>query len=223
VSCGPALSAFSFLMRAHIDLKSVERVQNRLIECESALVSRFQGGDEAAFEEIIDTYSEYLHRFIYRYVKDAGDAEDILYHTFVKAWRGRESYRAEARFRTWLYIIAKNLCLDNTRKQERHPADFAAKWNESNEETIFDAAENLYQINPAEYVVRDEDVLIVRHAIDKLPPNLKSALILFSLEDISQKETAQILECSGKTVETRVYRAKKLLRKKLERLWEDYK
>jgi len=169
-------------------------------------------------EEIIAAYQGALYGFIYRYVNDRSEAEDILSHTFVKAWQSRERYRPKARFQTWLYTIAGNLCRDHARRQKRHPADYAAKWGEFDEETDSGHAEGPTSVDPAEEAARREEAATLRRAIDELPHDLKGALILFSLEGYSQEEAATRLGCTPKAIETRVYRAKKRLRALLGRM-----
>lgn len=183
---------------------------------EPVLIARFKAGEEAALEQIISTYKGALYGYIYRFVNDASEAEDILSLTFVKAWNGRDRYEPRARFQTWLYTIAGNLCRDHARKQKRHPADFAAKWTEFDEAATPDLRVGPAAENPAENAARREDATALRHAIDELPHDLKTALVLFSLEGYSQEEAALRAGCTSKAIETRVYRAKKRLRGRLK-------
>jgi len=181
-----------------------------------ALITRFKKGDEGALEELISRYKHGLFRFIYRYVGDTFEADGILSHTFVKAWENRERYhRSKAQFQTWLYAIAVNLCRDHARKQRRHPADYASQCFELDEresrETI-DTAED-----PANDASKREERDLLRMAIDELPHELKSAVVLHCLEGHSQEKVAQFLGCSVKAIETRIYRAKQQLRARLER------
>lgn len=181
-------------------------------EIDKGLISRFQNGDEAAFEAIITEHKGLLFRFIYRYVRDAGDAEDLLSRTFVNAWRHRASYRPKAQFKTWLFAIATNLCRDHARRVKRRPADFAKTWEENEIEPAATGDP------PAEAAVRGEESAMLHAAIDELPHDLKSAVVLFCIEGHTQEEAAQLLGCTPKAIETRVYRAKKRLRGLLRKL-----
>ena len=102
--------------------------------------------------------------------------------------------------------------------EKRHPADFAARWSEFDEDADFDRVDAPPPNDPAENVARNEDLAFLRLAIDELPHDLKSALLLFALEGHSQEEAASLLGCSAKAVETRVYRARKRLRQRLQQL-----
>jgi RNA polymerase sigma factor (sigma-70 family) len=183
------------------------------------LIEGLQDGNDAALNEIMDRYREPLFAFIFRHVGNATDAADLLEETFVKVYLNRNRYQPTAKFRTWLYTIATNLCRDWARRRKRKPAIPVA---EIYENQIIQGCESdrllPNQSSPVNEVQEAEEAIVLHAAIASLPPDLKSAIILFSLEGHSQHEAAEILGCSAKAVETRVYRAKKLLKVRLEEL-----
>ena len=180
-----------------------------------ALISRFQAGEESALETLIESHKVSLNRFIFRYVHDAAEVEDILYQTFVRAWQSRSRYRPTAKFQTWLFTIASNLCRDSARKKRRRPGDFAATSKDFDEELDSVKADISKDPTPAETAEISEEVSMLKIAIHELPHKLKNALILFSIEGYSQIEAGEMLGCSPKAVENRVRRAREILHKKL--------
>ncbi len=181
------------------------------------LITRFSAGDEEALRALITEHKESLYRFIYRYVLDRGESDDLVSMVFIRAWNNRVRYRpGKALFSTWLFTIATNLCRDHARKKKRHPADFAAGNSDGDELLLRQASAELSD-SSAEIVAGREEMRNLQKTISKLPHSLHTALILHSIEGYSQSETAKILGCSVKTVEMRIYRARKLLRQKLDR------
>lgn len=175
------------------------------------LISRFSSGDEDALRTLISRHKKSLYRFIYRYVRDRGESDELVSQVFIRAWNNRTGYRpGRALFSTWLFSIATNLCRDHARKKKRHPADFAA--------TRGDGDDFLLKQIPSPEIAADKEVMLnLQQTISGLPHKLQSALILHTLEGHSQKDVAQILGCTVKTVETRIYRARKLLRQQMEK------
>lgn len=180
------------------------------------LVARFSAGDEEALRELISLHKTPLYRFIYRYVLDRGESDDLVSQVFIRAWNNRPGYKpGKAQFSTWLFTIAMNLCRDHARKKKRHPADFAAGSSDGNE-FLLTQSKGGHESSSAEIATGRDDLRNLQKAISQLPHALHTALILHSIEGYSQNETAKILGCSVKTVEMRIYRARKLLRQKLD-------
>ncbi|MFT5469054.1 MAG: RNA polymerase sigma factor (sigma-70 family) [Verrucomicrobiales bacterium] len=185
-------------------------------EKEAALVKRFQSGDEDSLKGIIREHQGPIFSYIYRQVRDETEAADILSQTFVKAWRSRDRYKPRAKFKTWLFKIASNLCHDWGRRRKRHPADFAAMQtdietlNEAQTEQLTDES------NSADQTMLREESQLLRVAIDELPRDLREAIALCHLEGHSHREAGQLLGCSLKTVEMRLYRARQRLKVTLQ-------
>ncbi len=188
-------------------------------EIDRSLIRRLQDGDELALNEIMLRYQKVLHSYAYRFVGDVDEAADLVQETFVRVYMKRSKYKPKGKFRTWLYTITGNLCRDWIRSRKRRPLHYV--------EQIFDTQllgnSDLDQMrkpnqDPAQLMMADEKSKRTMQAVDSLPVDLKQALILFSLEGNSQEETSILLGCSVKAVETRVYRAKKQIKKYLENL-----
>jgi RNA polymerase sigma-70 factor (ECF subfamily) len=176
------------------------------------LVRALQGGDEDALTELIQKYQQPLFRFICRYLGDEETARDILQETFVRLYFNARKFKPRAKFSTWLHAIAANLCRDQSRSKQYRKARATISFEEFGQDEIrvSDTA-----ARPDDALVNAEKLAALQAAISELPHKLKTALILFCLEDRSQAECADLLGVSIKTVETRVYRARKVLQQKL--------
>ncbi len=176
------------------------------------LVHRIVAGEKTALNSLMEKYQEMVYFFILRYIHDESLAYDLTQETFVKVYTKAASYNNNYRFKTWLYQIALNLCRDHSRKHA-----FKTFFSLSNPKQHKDVINSVTDKRSVEkdYELSSE-VEILREAIVELPHKLKTALILFSLEEKNQSECADILGVSKKTVETRVYRAKKILEKNLK-------
>lgn len=182
------------------------------------LLEAVQQGDESALRELMARYGESVFHFAWRYVRNESVAADIAEETFVKVYFKSSSFRPRAKVSTWVFAIAANLCRDHHRRESRRKIFplFGFRGNsDSNNE--FELAARIADVssNAEQVILNRENEALVAAAVDRLPPKLKGAFILFALEGRSQRECADILGVSSKTVETRVYRARQQLREQL--------
>jgi len=176
------------------------------------MVRALQAGDESALNELIRKYQGPLFRFICRYIGDEETARDILQETFVRVYFGIQRFRPRAKFVTWLYSIALNLCRDYARSKHRRQSYATESLDARNAHRDVPAADR----GPAADVESRERLANLQKAIEELPHDLRTTLLLFAVEGRSQQECAELLGISVKAVETRVYRARKILEKKFE-------
>ncbi len=186
------------------------------------LVRALQAGQESALGELIQRHEGGIFRFCYRSVLDAEDAADFTQETFVRAYFKIGQFRPGAKFSVWLYRIALNLLRDHARSRAAGVAERTVTLVENGART--DRHEGGTEatattLDPAGTLVDKEERLAVEAAIQELPADLKEAFILTVLEGHSQRESGEMLGASPKAVETRVYRARKLLAAKLRAIW----
>ncbi len=173
-------------------------------------------GVEPALNEIMRRYKHKLFAFISRYVKDEDAAYDIVQETFIKVHFKADSYNPSYKFSTWLYQIAINLCRDWGRKQKiRQVFSLDAKVNEDEGDSSYHDILPDPNSNVEDLTDLRQNLATLDKEIQKLPHKLKTALILFAIEENSQEKCAEILGVSTKTVETRIYRARKILAEKV--------
>jgi RNA polymerase sigma factor (sigma-70 family) len=177
------------------------------------LLQVLQAGRDSALEELIARHREPLFRFAYRYLRDETAAADVVQETFVRVYFKAPRFEPRSSVKTWVYTIALNLCRDFARGRSRRAGDLRLD-AETEQGGPANAPADQAPL-PSEQSERSDRFAVLRQAIDLLPHKLKAALVLFSLEERSQNEVAELLETTPKTVELRVYHAKKKLRELL--------
>jgi RNA polymerase sigma-70 factor (ECF subfamily) len=180
------------------------------------LAGRARDGDESAYEELIDRYRAGVHSFIHRSVGDAGTAADLAQEVFVRAWFALDRVTPKARFSTWLFQIAVNLCRDHAKSK----AGRQARANESLVRRSDDGAE-IERDLPHPGVTPDADarfnelVAALDAAVARLPHDLRAAFVLGVIEGRPHKEVAAIVRATPKAVEIRIRRARQQLAESL--------
>ena len=169
------------------------------------LVQALQAGDESALNKLIRKYQEPLFWFIWRYTGDEETARDLLQETFVRLYFGIRRFKPHAKFATWLYSIAMNLCRDYARSKQRRQSYVTESLDAG------DLHREVADRGAAADVESHERLEALEKAIKELPHDLRTALLLFAVEGRSQQECAELLGVSAKAVEARVYRARKRL------------
>ncbi len=172
------------------------------------LMEAVRDGDLTALEELVTRHQEGAWRLAYRFLGDAGDAQDMVQEAFLRLLGAAGRYRASAAFRTYFYRILSRLCLDHARK--RRPV----LMNSLPE--VPDAA-----ATPAERVLRTEREEAVRRALDGLPPRDRMAVVLRYFMGSSAAEMGEVLGTSAKGVERLLSRSRARLRSPLRHLMEE--
>ncbi|MEO8351739.1 MAG: sigma-70 family RNA polymerase sigma factor [Chthoniobacteraceae bacterium] len=169
------------------------------------------GGDDLALNAIIGRWQKPVVAFIQRYTGSPEDALDLAQETFVRVYESRARYQPTAKFSTWLFTIASNLCRNDARWRARHPTvplDGATAGDASDLGSKLPAPGD----SPADTAERNDLASAVREAVQSLPHDLRTAVLLFEYQDQGYEEIAGALGCSPKAVEMRLYRARKILR-----------
>jgi RNA polymerase sigma-70 factor (ECF subfamily) len=170
---------------------------------EQALIDASCRGDADAFARLVARYQRMIHALTYRMSGSETDASDLAQETFVQAWRRLATFRREARFSSWLYRIAVNLCLNWKARQARE-ALFREEW--SNAAVVADSGG------------ADRRAAQVREALLKLPAKQRAAVVLTVYDGLKHDEAAQVLGCSEATVSWRVFAAKAKLKRWLQKM-----
>jgi len=176
-------------------------------------MARLVAGHDGALNSIMERHGERLFHYLLRQVNNELDAADLAQETFVRVFQNRTRFKPEQRFATLLYAIATNLLRDRFRWIKRHPEVSLEKPNDAGatlEDTLPDVT-----ASPGELAERRERAEEVRRAVQALPEELRTPLILFEYEGLSHAEIGAVLGCSAKAVEVRLYRARGQLRKQL--------
>jgi RNA polymerase sigma-70 factor (ECF subfamily) len=178
-------------------------------------MERLIAGHDAALNDLMERHATAVFRFLCGVVGNEDDANDLAQETFARVFRARASFQTSEKFSSWLYTIAANLARNHFRWRARHP-------NVSLESTADDPGQTLGNVLPAdepspgEQTATAERAMIVRSEVSRLPEDLREAIVLCEWEECSMAEAATILGTTSKAIESRLYRARKLLRERLK-------
>jgi RNA polymerase sigma-70 factor (ECF subfamily) len=176
------------------------------------LVEQYLAGDENALKLLIKNNLRSVYNFVYQYLSDKEDADDVTQETFVKVWLNIKKFVPKKSFRAWLFRIAKNTALDYIKR--KRPASFSSLKKENDdiglEERIADAAPF-----PDELVRRADNAGILNRAVEKLSTPYRLVLFLYYYDGLNFREIAEALDEPLHTVKSRHRRALSLLRKNL--------
>jgi RNA polymerase sigma-70 factor (ECF subfamily) len=177
------------------------------------LVARSRSGDVDSFNQLIVRWERPIYALAYRVLGREEDARDVCQDTFLRAYRALPGFKGQAKFSSWLYRIALNLCRDWIRRQQRAPT--------SQMPEDADAAELLTETGPIEsiedLVARRELSAIVGEAMRTLSEEQRTAIILKEYHGMTFQEIADMQGCPLSTVKTRLYQGLAQVRRQLER------
>jgi RNA polymerase sigma-70 factor (ECF subfamily) len=183
---------------------------------DAQLVRRVQKGEKGAFDLLVLKYQHKIVSLVMRYVRDMDLALDITQEAFLKAYRALPRFRGESAFYTWLYRIAVNTAKNHLAAQRRRPMDVELDLQDPEQ---YDLHANLKDIATPESVSMSNELKeTVMKAIESLPDDLRTAIVLRELDGMSYEEIAQTMECPVGTVRSRIFRARDAIGKKIEGL-----
>ena len=179
-------------------------------EIDQQLVERVQRGDKAAFDLLVIKYQRKIFRLLSRLIRDSAEIEDVAQEAFVKAYRALPNFRGDSAFYTWLYRIAINTAKNYLVSQGRRaPTSTAADVEDAE---TFDDGDHLRDLNtPDSMLVTKQVGEAVNRAIDQLPEDLRTAIVLRELEGLSYEEIAESMQCPIGTVRSRIFRAREAI------------
>jgi RNA polymerase sigma-70 factor (ECF subfamily) len=180
------------------------------------LMTRVAGGDEYAFQLLVNRHQTSVLNLVYRFMGDRSQSEDLAQEVFLRVWRAAKGYEQRAKFTTWIYSIVAHLCFNELKASRRR------KWLEffqpranpqTHEEEYFPNASP----NPEDLLLAGERSRQITDTLQSLPEKQRIALILKRYDDLSYEEISRVLGCSVSAVESLLVRAKHTLQKKLEK------
>ena len=183
---------------------------------DQADMERLAAGHDVALNDLMERHSTPVFHFLCRMLGNEEDAVDLAQETFVRVYRARESFRSNSKFTTWHYTIAANLARNHFRWRARHPNVSLEASSGATEESLGSTLPSNEPV-PSDQALAAERAAAVRAAVNRLPDDLRDAIVLCEWEEHSLAEAAAILDTTPKAVESRLYRARKSLRKELER------
>lgn len=183
-------------------------------DADAELVARVQRGDKQAFNLLVIKYQRKILRLLSRMIRDPADLEDVAQEAFIKAYRALPQFRGESAFYTWLYRIAINTARNWLSSVGKRPS--APNAIESEDGETFNETDSLSDISTPESMVASREVAeTVNSAIEELPEELRTAIVLREIEGMSYEDIAQTMGCPIGTVRSRIFRAREAIAQRL--------
>ena len=183
-------------------------------DVDAELVARVQAGDKQAFDLLVLKYQRKIMRLLSRMIRDQAEVEDVAQEAFIKAYRALPQFRGDSAFYTWLYRIAINTARNWLSSNSRRPSTPSSYENEDGE--TFDEMDNLTDNTTPESELASRQIAqTVNKAIEDLPEDLRTAIVLREIEGMSYEDIAQSMNCPIGTVRSRIFRAREAIATKL--------
>ena len=193
---------------------SLDRQQSPFIYTDEQLIARFQSGDERAYIELVNRYRDRLINFVYPFLGDFEQAEDVVQETMLKLYEKKHYYREIAKFSTWIYTIARNLANTELRKKKRRKTTYISRMTKDDRQYDIPAVQADLNQNLQNEFIRDR----IHAAIKELPEHFKTVIILRDIQELSYDDISNIVGVPLGTVKSRINRARLQLQAELQDL-----
>ena len=184
------------------------------------LMCRVTAGDKHAFEALVNRHQRPVLNFVFRFLGDRAEAEDLTQEVFLRVWKSSKTYKPDAKFTTWLYRISINLCI-NRQKTLRMRRWFSVpeppEQKQSSEEAFY-PTEGSETATAESHLINSEQSRRLLNALNDLPTSQRIATVLKIYDGLSYQEISQLMNRSVSAVDSLLIRAKKNLRKKLAKI-----
>jgi RNA polymerase sigma-70 factor (ECF subfamily) len=189
---------------------------DREVESDAAVMLRVAAGDEASFNYLAEKYHRPILHFLFRMVRNQAIAEELAQEVFLRVYRSRESYRAEAKFTTWLYRIATNLAVNHARDTRHERAAQSVLLDAPDEETglrpeVADEAPSVEQ-----RLLREERMKAIRDHVMALPERQRMAVLMHKYQGMDYRQIGEVLKLSESATKSLLFRAYQTLRERLK-------
>jgi RNA polymerase sigma-70 factor (ECF subfamily) len=196
------------------------------LDPDAALMLRVKGGDMGAFEALVEKYKHPIISVMYRMIRDMDEAEDLAQNVFIRVYQSADRYQASAKFSTWIFTIARHLCLNEIRRRGRHPADSLESSQSESEDLPAKQFEDNRTFSPPQAFLHGELERKIQEAVADLPEKQRLAISLCQEDELSYEEIAEVLECSLSATKSLIHRGRETLKQKLKPYlqsgaWED--
>jgi RNA polymerase sigma-70 factor (ECF subfamily) len=181
------------------------------------LMGRIANGDERAFAILVHRHQRQVFNFTFRFLGDRAEAEDLTQEVFFRAWKAAGTYKPKAKFTTWLFRIAANLCI-NRKRSMRIRRWFTGSVADPQSRSLDETAgvdQGVARSSPEDDLIRSERTRQVQTALAALPASQRMALVLKTYDDLSYQEIARIMDRSVPAIDALLVRAKTNLAKKM--------
>src|SRR5215831_18169015 len=186
------------------------------LDPDAALMLPVKQGDTEAFALLVDKYKQPVLSLVYRMIRDAIEAEDLAQNVFLQVYKSAARYEVASKFSTWLFTIARNLCLNEIRRRSRHPAESIDATYPDQPDQPTQQFEDKKTFLPSDSLMKGELEEKIDQAVGDLPENQRLAIILCRQDELSYEEIAEVLGCSLSATKSLIHRAREALKEKLK-------
>jgi RNA polymerase sigma-70 factor (ECF subfamily) len=185
-------------------------------DADTALMLRVKRGDNDAFIQLVDRYKQPVFNLVCRTIGDETEAEDIAQNVFIQIYKFAPRYEPSAKFSTWLYTIARNLSLNEIRRRGRHPAESLDQPARETENPEPLPVSDPRVLAPGDQLLIGELQSKIEEALQALPENQRTAILLFREEDMSYDEISKVLGASLSATKSLIHRGRETLKQILK-------
>ncbi|HOK77198.1 MAG TPA: sigma-70 family RNA polymerase sigma factor [Verrucomicrobiota bacterium] len=183
---------------------------------DTELMLRVKRGDMEAFAVLVEKYKQPVMNLVYLALPDPTEAEDLAQNVFVQVHKSAHRYKPSAKFSTWLFTIARNLCLNEIRRRARHPAESLDQQDATGDGDAARQVADIRHRDPGDLLLKSELESKVEEAIRALPAKQRIALLLCREEELSYEEIARVLGRSVSATKSLIHRARETLKARLK-------
>ncbi len=183
---------------------------------DAAIMLRVAAGDDSGFNYLVTKYHRAMVHFLFRMVRTQAVAEELAQEVFLRVYRSRESYRAEAKFTTWLYRIATNLAVNHARDTRHERAAQNVYLDVPDEETGATPEVADDELNVEQRILRDERMAAIRSHVQALPERQRMAVLMHKYQGLDYRQIGEVLKLSESATKSLLFRAYQTLREKLK-------
>jgi RNA polymerase sigma-70 factor (ECF subfamily) len=183
---------------------------------DAALMLRVKHGDLEAFEQLVQKYKHPIVNVIYRMLHDLDEAEDLAQNVFIRVFQSAGRYEVSAKFSTWIFTIARHLCLNEIRRRGRHPAQSLESSQSDDPEQPPRQYPDGKTFSPPEAFLHGELEQKIQQALGGLPEKQRLAIALCQEDELSYEEIARVLGCSLSATKSLIHRGRETLKEKLK-------
>ncbi len=183
---------------------------------DAVLMLRVKQGDKAAFTLLVEKYKQPVINLIARMLRDETEAEDLAQNVFVQVYKSAHRYRTSAKFSTWLFTIARNICFNEIRRRSRHPAESLDAPHPEQADQPLHQFEDRKTFSPPDSLLHAELAQKIEGALAELPEKQRTAILLCRQEELSYEDIAKVLGCSLSATKSLIHRGRETLKQKLK-------
>ena len=188
--------------------------KSEFIYTDEKLISRFQAGDERAYVELVNRYKDRLLNFVFQFIGDIEQAEDVVQDTMLRLYEKKHYYKEIAKFSTWIYTIARNLANTELRKRKRRKTTYLSQMSKDERQYEIPAVQDDVDQSLHNEFINDR----IQSAINNLPEHFKLVIILRDIQELSYDDISNIVEVPLGTIKSRINRARIQLQAELQDL-----